>query len=82
VSATVDRDQLAALRVLRYWFGVVEVVEVREGSGEGNPPRLTGDQLALSFEVPDGAPLPGCSRAEAAGRGRPAPPLTASPGHP
>jgi len=52
---TVDRDQLAALRVLRRQLGVVQVLAVLElqpvgrGSG-GSRPRLTGHQLALTFE--------------------------------
>jgi hypothetical protein len=60
VSATVDRDQLRALRALRYWFGDLEVLAVleQEGSGEGNPPRLTGQQLALTLDDPERATVP------------------------
>jgi hypothetical protein len=75
VSATVDRDQLRTLRALRYWFGDLEVLAVleQEGAGEGNPPRLTGAQLALSIPDPAAqhrsAVQPGSSR-PASGRRR------------
>lgn len=49
-------DQLAALRLLRYWFGDVQVlalVERRGVEGEARrPPSLAGQQLALSIEAP------------------------------
>jgi hypothetical protein len=36
--------------VLRYWFGPdLEVLAVLERTGEGHPPRLAGEQLALSI---------------------------------
>jgi hypothetical protein len=46
MTVPVDRDQLRALAVLRYWFGELEVLAVleREGSGEGRPPVLPGLQ--------------------------------------
>jgi hypothetical protein len=52
MTVPVDRDQLRALAVLRYWFGELEVLAVLErvGSGEGNPPRRTGEQLALATD--------------------------------
>ena len=53
MSATVDVDQLRVLRTLRRHLGDVQVLAVREGSGEGTPPRLTGHQLALTLDDPE-----------------------------
>jgi hypothetical protein len=51
MTATVDLDQLAALRVLRYWLGDVQVLGVVERGSGGSRPRDTGRQLALSIEA-------------------------------
>jgi hypothetical protein len=46
-----DPDQQRALRVLRYWFGEVEVLAV-EGVPGDTSPGLASQQLALP--IPDG----------------------------
>jgi hypothetical protein len=53
MTVPVDRDQLRALAVLRYWFGDLEVIEIREGvEGEGQPsPWLASQQLSLTIEA-------------------------------
>jgi hypothetical protein len=46
-----DADQQRALRVLRYWFGPVEVLGV-EGVPGDTSPGVTGQQLALPIPEP------------------------------
>jgi hypothetical protein len=56
VTPTVDRDQLAALRLLRQQLGHVQVLTVErrgvEGGGGEPPPSLASQQLALTIEAP------------------------------
>jgi hypothetical protein len=47
MSASVDRDQLAALRVLRYWFGDVQVLEVVAAKLDRDPAPVQATQGRL-----------------------------------
>ena len=56
---TLDSDLAAAMRVLRYWFGRVEVLGVEQGSGDAIP-GLASQQLSLTIEAqtaPVGPPV-------------------------
>jgi hypothetical protein len=70
---TVDRDQLAALRMLRSWLGPVEVLEVRGLEGvPGDPsPGLAGQQLALTVDGGERHPDRGSRAAQPARRADP-----------
>jgi hypothetical protein len=47
---TLDPDLAAAMRVLRYWFGRVEVLGVEGVSGDTSPD-LASQQLSLTVEA-------------------------------
>jgi hypothetical protein len=74
--ATLDPDQARALRVLRYWFGDLEVLAVLELEGVpgDTSPGLASQQLSLRIEAPpahidppvkSGSSRPGCGRRRA-----------------
>ena len=50
-ASRLDQDQAAALRVLRYWFGDVEVLTVVEGVPGDTSPGLASQQLSLTIEA-------------------------------
>jgi hypothetical protein len=50
-ASRLDPDQAAALRVLRYWFGDVQVLAVVEGVSGDTSPDLASQQLSLTIEA-------------------------------
>jgi hypothetical protein len=50
-ASKLDPDQQRALRVLRYWFGRVQVLAVVEGVSGDTSPDLASQQLSLTIEA-------------------------------